>query len=64
MENLDNVLYPNMTEKQQKIFEKNWIKNWAESLEENCEMTKKDALEAAKWDFVKWENQEGWLSNW
>jgi len=62
MEN--NVLYPEMTEKQQKIFEKKWIKDWAASLVENCEMTKKDALEAAKWDFVIWEDQEGWLSPW
>ena len=57
------ILYPNMTRKQQKIFEKNWIKTWAEGLEENCEMSKKDALEKAKWDFIRWENQEGWLSS-
>ncbi len=58
------TLYPNMNKKQQKIFEKNWIKNWAISLEENCEMSEKDALSAAEADFIKWENQEGWLSDW
>lgn len=58
------TLYPNMNKKQQKIFEKNWIKDWAISLEENCEMSEKDALSAAEADFIKWENQEGWLSDW
>lgn len=59
MENLNNVLYYEMTEKQKEIFEKNWIKQAAEGTVENCGWTMKDALERAEFEYNSWLDCEG-----
>lgn len=59
MENLDNVLFYEMTEKQKEIFEKNWIQQCADGIVENCEWTLEDALERAIIDYERWLDYEG-----